>query len=203
MGGKESFDIELSTWMFVAKAFGVDAACHCGVLVHFLDFAGGLILEVGQGDFTFDAGVVFNDIKDCAFFQSGEDGREGLEAAHAFEGVNDTDGNGEIFVPFGFLEEISVHGEIGVGEVEFDLRLFVSNGKGGGIENKIPYLLADLDWVTALLLCSEIRLDIVAVIGFMSLRTVFAFSIPVVRIVAIATAPIRRLAVGQMVYRRL
>ena len=144
--GEEGFDVELGGWFFVAKTFSIDTFPHCIILCDFFDlvhrFAFG---GFRKGDLSLDSLVIVDYVECSTFFKSCYDGRQWLEMTHAFEGVNDADGDWKIVMTLDFLEEEVVLEKVGVREVKFDL-------------------LADLYKVTALLLCSEVCLDVLSII---------------------------------------
>lgn len=123
VGGEKSLDIELCSGLFLteAEALGVDGAGHGGI---FEDLDGlGIVLVHGLGerDLALDGGVVVSQLDVLSGLESFNDRAERLEAAHALERVEELKGHGVVGAAANLGEQELVHGEVRIGEVEFDL----------------------------------------------------------------------------------
>ncbi len=74
-----------------------------------------------EGVFSPYAGVILAELEEGGLAHGVDDGGEGLEVAHALEGVEGGQLDGVVLGAADGVEEELVVGEIAVGEVEFDL----------------------------------------------------------------------------------
>lgn len=146
VGGKEGLNVKLSGRLLVAETLGVDATAHGLVLEH-LDHVVVVSLRHGlrKGSLPAHGGIVIGQLKRLGRLEGLDDGAEGLEAAHALEGVQKFQRNGTVGAAADLGEQELVHGQVGVREVELNL-------------------LADLDRVIRHLLRGGVKLGVVAAV---------------------------------------
>jgi hypothetical protein len=127
--GKELLNIKLCTGLLLTEPLSIDRAGLSTILKH-LDLIriGAVVEGGGEGLTAAHAGVVFAEFEEGAFAHGFDDGGEGLEVAHALEGVQDGELDGVVLTAADFAEEEAVAGEVGVGEVEFDLEGMLGSG---------------------------------------------------------------------------
>lgn len=123
VGGEKSLDIELCSGLFLteAEALGVDGAGHGGILEDLDGLGIVLVHGLGERDLALDGGVVVSQLDILGGLESLNDRAEGLEAAHALERMKELKGHGVVGAAANLGEQELVHGEVRIGEVEFDL----------------------------------------------------------------------------------
>lgn len=95
---EEGLDVELRTWFLWTETLGIDATAHRLVFEDFDDVGIGRILHVlRQRHLTAHAGIVIGQFEGFRGLKSLHDGAEGLEAAHAFEGMNESQRDRTVF----------------------------------------------------------------------------------------------------------
>lgn len=118
--GEKLLNVGLGAGLLLAESLGVDAAGHSLVL-ELLAVLIGVVAEVlADGLLAGDLAVIGN-VDQSAGLAGFEDGGVRLEVAHALEVVDDLEVDGVVLVATSLLKEVVVAGEVGVGEVEFDL----------------------------------------------------------------------------------
>ena len=122
VGREESFNVELGAGLLLPESLGVDAPAH-GLILEHLDDVGVVFGFNGlrEGGLATHVGVVFCEFQGFRRLESFDDRAEGLETAHALEGVQEFEGNRVVGAAAHLGEEEFVIDEVGVGEVEFNL----------------------------------------------------------------------------------
>lgn len=122
VGCEEGFNVELGAGFFLPKSLGVDASAH-GLILEHLDDVGVVFGFNGlrEGGLATHVGVVFCEFQGFRGLESFDDRAEGLETAHALEGVQEFEGNRVVGAAAHLGEEEFVIDKVGVGEVKFNL----------------------------------------------------------------------------------
>lgn len=134
VGAEELLELDLAGLVLAAKALDVGAGGEVvggAVLQAVEELLGGggllVVAVLGRHDqrlLALDglaAGLVVDNGEVLALAERGDDGRVGLEAAHALEGADVVDGNGAVVGAIELEEQVLVGGEVLRREVELDL----------------------------------------------------------------------------------
>ena len=119
---EECLDIELCTWRLFTEALGVDASRH-GAVFEDLDSVRvwSIVEALWKWVTSSNGSVIFNELEDSRGFHCIDNCLEGLEVAHALEGMDDLELDWVVLATAYFGEEELVHWKICVREVEFNL----------------------------------------------------------------------------------
>jgi len=124
VGLEKSLNISLSSRSLLAKSaetLSIDAAGH-GTICEDLGILVTVNLDIiRQGSLALDGGIVVGQVQGLGSLHGLNNGAEGLEAAHALEGVEQLQRDGVVRTAADLGEEEFVHGKVGVGEVELNL----------------------------------------------------------------------------------
>lgn len=113
MGCEEGFNVELGRGLLLSKSFCINTATHGGVFEAF-DSVGVRVIgnSFRQGLFPANGDVLFGQFEKVRCTEGFNDGRVGLEATHALEGLYYAQGDRVVCVAAGLGEEELVHGKV-------------------------------------------------------------------------------------------